>query len=186
MTKGRVGRPAGWRLVRRHPLIASLALAITVFLVASSVLFVWPATDLPRHVDAILILEGGNEAARESTAISLAMKGYAPVLLFSRGNPHGPACPRVPRVAVVCFVPRPEETIGEVKFASDYVRRHGWRSLLVVAGRAQVTRARLLVERCYSGQIAMVPAPVQLTTLPFQVVYEWGAITKALLLNEHC
>ena len=186
LTKDRANRPASRRLVRRHPLIAGLVLVIVVFLVASSVLFVWPATDQPRHVDAILILEGDNEAARESTAISLAKRGYAPVLLFSQGNPDGPACPRVPRVSVVCFVPQPAQTIGEVRFATVYARRHGWHSLMVVAGRTQITRARLLVERCFSGQSVMIPAPVQLTYLPYEIVYEWGALTKAVLLNEHC
>jgi uncharacterized SAM-binding protein YcdF (DUF218 family) len=186
LTKDRANRPASRRFVRRHPLIAGLVLVIVVFLVASSVLFVWPATDQPRHVDAILILEGDNEAARESTAISLAKRGYAPVLLFSQGNPDGPACPRVPRVSVVCFVPNPEQTIGEIRYATAYARRRGWQSLLVVAGRTHVTRARLLAERCFSGRLVMVPAPVQLIDLPFQIVYEWGALTKAVLLNEHC
>ena len=186
LTKDRANRPASRRFVRRHPLIAGLVLVIVVFLVASSVLFVWPATDQPRHVDAILILEGDNEAARESTAISLAKRGYAPVLLFSQGNSDGPACPRVPRVSVVCFVPQPAQTIGEVRFAAAYARLHGTHSLMVVAGRTQITRARLLVERCFSGQSVMIPAPVQLTYLPYEIVYEWGALTKAVLLNEHC
>jgi uncharacterized SAM-binding protein YcdF (DUF218 family) len=186
VTEARASRLAGRRLVRRHPLIASLGLVIVTFLAASSVLFVWPATDRPRRVDAILSLAGDNEAARESTAVSLAKKGYAPVLLFSRGNPEGPACPRVPRVSVVCFIPHPTRTIGEVRWAADYARRHGWQSLMIVSGRTQVTRARLLMDRCFSGQIVMIPAPVQLTLLPYEIIYEWGALAKALVLDKHC
>jgi uncharacterized SAM-binding protein YcdF (DUF218 family) len=187
LTKDRANRPASRRFVRRHPLIAGLVLVAVIFLVASSVLFVWPATDQPRRVDAILSLAGSNEGARESKAVFLAKKGYAPVLLFSQGgNRADTACPRVPRVSVVCFVPNPEQTIGEIRYATAYARRRGWQSLLVVAGRTQVTRARLLAERCFSGRLVMVPAPVQLIDLPFQIVYEWGALTKAVLLNEHC
>lgn len=174
-------------IVRRHPLIATVVVVVVVFLVASSVLFVWPATDQPRHVDAILSLEGGNEGARETTAVSLAKRGYAPVLLFSRGQPDaGAACPHVPRVSVVCFFPHPAKTIGEISFASAYARRHGWHSLMIVAGHAQVTRARLLAERCFSGQLIMIPAPVQLTHLPYEVVYEWGAFIKAVVSDERC
>lgn len=169
--------------VRRRPLLTGLVFVVALFLVASSLLFVWPASDKPGRVDAILSLAGGRQAA---TAISLARKGYAPVLLFSRGNPNGPACPRVPRVSVVCFVPNPEQTIGEIRFATAYARRHGWQSLLVVAGRTQVARARLLAKRCFSGRLLMVPAPVQLIDLPYQIVYEWGALGKALLFDEHC
>lgn len=172
--------------VRRRRLIAALVVVVVIFLVASSVLFVWPATDLPRRADAILLLEGDNEAVRESTAVSLAKKGYAPVLLFSRGSPNGPACPRISRVSVVCFVPNPQQTIGELRFATAYARRHGWHSLMVVAGRTQITRARLLAERCFSGQLVMIPAPVQLIHLPFEILYEWGALTKAVLSDEHC
>jgi hypothetical protein len=57
---------------------------------------------------------------------------------------------------------------------------------MVVAGRTQVTRARLLAERCFSGQLVMIAAPVQLTSLPYEVIYEWGALTKAVLSDEHC
>jgi uncharacterized SAM-binding protein YcdF (DUF218 family) len=174
-------------LVRRHPLIAAVLVVVVVFLVASSLLFVWPATDQPRHVDAILSLEGGDEGARETTAVSLARRGYAPVLLFSRGSPAaGTVCPRVFRVSVVCFFPHPAKTIGEISFASAYARRHGWHSLMIVAGHTQVTRARLLAERCFSGQIVMIPAPVQVIDIPYEIVYEWGALTKAVLSDERC
>ena len=187
LTKDRANRPASRRLIRRHPLIAGLVLVAVIFLVASSVLFVWPATDQPRRVDAILSLAGSNEGARESKAVFLAKKGYAPVLLFSQGgNRADTACPRVPRVSVVCFVAHPGQTIGEVRFAANYAHRHGWHSLMVVAGRTQITRARLLMKQCFTGQIVMIPAPVQLTHLPYEIVYEWGALTKAVLLNEHC
>jgi len=187
VTEARASRLAGRRLVRRHPLIAGLVLVVVIFLVASSVLFVWPATDQPRRVDAILSLAGSNEGARKSKAVFLAKKGYAPVLLFSQGgNRADTGCPRVPRVSVVCFVAHPGQTIGEVRFAANYAHRHGWHSLMVVAGRTQITRARLLMKQCFAGQIVMIPAPVQLTHLPYEIVYEWGALTKAVLLNEHC
>ena len=166
-------------------LLATGALALAVFVVASAVLFVWPAADHPRPVGAILSLNGEDESARESQAIALAEKGYAPVLLFSQGH-FATACPSVPRVKVVCFIPVPNRTVGEVRFAADYAKQHDLSSLMIVPGRAQTTRARVLIRRCFPGQVVMVPASVPLLAIPFEVVYEWGALAKALLLDRHC
>ena len=171
------------RRTRRHPVLAAIAILVVGFLTASSVLFVWPATDQPRHVDAIVSLNGTDEADREGLAISLAEKGYAPVLLFSEGPDP---CPAIARVKVVCFWPVPGRTIGEARFAADYARRHDWHSLMIVSGRAQVTRARMLMKRCFSGQIVVVAAPFQLLHFPFEVMYEWGAVAKSLVLDRHC
>ena len=146
----------------------ALGLVVVAFVTASSLLFVWPATDQPQHVDAILSLNGGNEPARESLAISLAEQGYARVLLFSQGNSHTTPCPEVPTISVVCFAAEPGRTAGEVKFAARYARRHGWHSLMIVPGRAQVTRARLLMNRCFSGHVAVVAAPVKLGADPLR------------------
>ncbi len=171
--------------LRRRILIPSV-LAIVAFVTASSLLFVWPATDQPQHVDGILSLDGGNEPAREARAISLAEQGDAPVLLFSQGNSHTTPCPTVPRISVVCFAANPGRTVGEVRFAARYARSHGWHSLMIVPGRAQVTRARILMHRCFSGHVAVVAAPVKLTQIPYDVVYEWGALAKALLVYRTC
>jgi uncharacterized SAM-binding protein YcdF (DUF218 family) len=177
------------RKSRRHPilrwLMVAIGLLIVVFLTASAVLFVFPATDQPRHVDAILSLNGTDEFARESKAIALAEEGYSRVLLFSQGNSPTP-CPTVPGIKVVCFIAVPGRTVGEVRFAAGYARRHGWHSIMVVPSRAQATRARLLLERCFTGRILVVPAPFQLLHLPFEVLYEWGALGKALLVDRHC
>jgi hypothetical protein len=172
--------------LRRRKVFAALGLVVVAFLLASSLLFVWPATDPPQRVDAILSLNGGNESAREGLSISLAKKGYARVLLFSQGNSHTTPCPEVPGVTVVCFSANPGRTVGEVEFATRYLHRHGLHSLLVVPGRAQVTRARLLMKRCYSGHVAYVAAPITLGQVPYDVVYEWGALAKALFLYRSC
>ncbi len=182
-TSSATSRRAARHRVGRRWLLATVVILVVGFLTASSVLFVWPATDSPSHVDAILSLNGTDEAARESTAISLAEKGFAPVLLFSQGPD---LCPRVPRVKVVCFWPVPGRTVGEVRFAADYARRHDWHSLMIVSGRAQVTRARLLMKRCYSGKIVLVAAPFQLVHFPFEVMYEWVGLAKALLTGARC
>jgi uncharacterized SAM-binding protein YcdF (DUF218 family) len=174
------------RLVWRRLLTIGAAALLFAFLAVSSVLFVWPASNRPGHVDAIVSLNGTDEPARESTAIMLAQRGYAPVLLFSQGNYRTTPCPQVPRVVVVCFEPKPARTVGEVEFAANYARVRGWHSLLIVPGRAQATRARLLMDRCFRGQVLIVPAAVPLLRLPIDVIYEWGALAKALLVDRSC
>jgi hypothetical protein len=156
-----------------------------LFVVSSAVLFVWPPTDRPTRVDGILSLNGPEESAREAKAISLAEQGYASTLLFSEGNYPNRPCPRIPRVVVVCFRPQPARTVGEVEFATNYARSHGWHSLLIVPGRSQTIRARILMGRCFPGQVLVVP-PAALGNLPYEVVYEWGALIRALVINRGC
>ena len=171
---------------RRGKVLAVLAVAVFSLLIASAVLFVFPASDHPRHADAILSLNGENEAAREALSISLARRGFAPVLLFSQGNSHTTPCPAVQGVRVICFEARPDRTAGEVEFATRLAHRSRWTSLLMVPGRAQATRARMLLERCFSGRITVVPAPVPVLDEPYQIAYEWGALAKALVVDRHC
>lgn len=178
--------PAPGRRLRRRMALAAACATLTAFVATSFALFIWPATDAPRHVDAVLVLDGPNEAAREHTAFRLVEQGYAPVLLFSQGRYHSTPCPVLRKVDVVCFVPSPGRTVGEIAFAERYAHAHGWETLMVVAGHEQATRARLLLQRCFPGRALVVPAPIRVLTLPYDVLYEWGALAKALLIDRGC
>jgi len=160
---------------------------VTVFLALTAVLFVWPATDSPQHVDAILSFNGPNEVAREARAVSLAEKGYARVLLFSRGGAaNETTCPKVRRVVVVCFVDVTNNTRGEARFAAQYAKQHHLNSLMIVPGRLQATRAHLLLERCFSGKIVVDPASEPLLRFPKDALHEWGGLLEALLIRRGC
>jgi hypothetical protein len=173
----------------RRWLLASLglvALVVAVFVAATLGLIVFPPKDQPRHVDAIVSFNGSNEGAREALAVSLAKQGYARVLLFSRGSAlANTSCPKVPRVSVVCFVDVSGNTRGEAEWAGRYAQRHHWHSLLIVPGRGQATRARLLTERCFSGQLVVVPATESRPPLS-QIVHEWGGLLDAVLIDRSC
>jgi len=174
-------------LAGRHPLITGLVLVVIVFLALTTVLFVWPATDSPQHVDAILSFNGPNEGARETLAISLAEKGYAHVLLFSRGGPaNETACPKAHRVEVVCFVDLTNNTRGEARFAAHYAKQHHLNSLMIVPERPQATRAHLLLERCFSGKVVVVPASEPLLRFPKDVLHEWGGLLEVLTIRRGC
>jgi len=174
---------------RRWPrrLLWGLGTFVVVFVAATLALFVYPPTDLPRHVDGILSLNGGDEEAREALAVSLAEKGYAPVLLFSQGSrANDSPCPKVPGVSVVCFFDVTNNTRGEARWAAQYAEHHHWHSLLIVPSRVQATRARLLVERCFSGQVVVVPATEPLRNFPGDVLHQWGGLLAALLIYRGC
>ena len=182
-TKGTARSRHRWR--RR--LLWSLGTVVVVFVAATLALFIYPPTDLPRHVDGILSLNGHGEQAREALAVSLAEKGYAPVLLFSQGSSaNNTPCPKVPRVSVVCFADATDNTRGEARWAGQYAERHHWHSLLIVPSRTQATRARLLVERCFSGQVVVVPAAEPLWDTPDDVFHEWGGVLAALSIYRGC
>jgi hypothetical protein len=177
-----------WSRGRRW-LIACLGivvLVVAVFATATLRFIVFPSEDQPRHVDAIVSFNGSNEGTREADAVLLAEKGYAPVLLFSQGSAlSDTSCPKVSRVSVVCFVDVTGNTRGEAQWVGHYAQSRHWHSLLLVPGRGQAARARLLTERCFSGQLVVVPAAESRPPLS-QVLHEWGGLLDALVIHRGC
>jgi len=179
--------PAGRSRRRRWLLLVAVLSLVVAFLCLSCALFVWPSADRPEHVDAVLSLNGANENLREQRALALVRAGYANALLFSEGHYPQVPCPKVPHVAVVCFIPNPARTVGEVEFAVRYAARRGWHSIMVVPGLPQATRARLLMARCFKGHTVVVPAAAPpLFELVGEVIYEWAAMAKALVVDRGC
>ena len=174
---------------RRRWLLVGLGvvvLVVAVFVAATLRLIVYPARDQPRHANAIVSFNGSNEGTREADAISLAKKGYAPVLLFSQGSAYADtSCPKISRVSVVCFIDVSGNTRGEAEWVGRYAEHHHWRSLLLVPGRGQATRARLLTERCFSGQLDVVPADEPRPPLS-QILHEWGGLFDAFAIHRSC
>jgi uncharacterized SAM-binding protein YcdF (DUF218 family) len=164
-----------------------LFLAVVVVPLASARLFLWPPSDHPTTVDAVVALGGDTGQLREKQAIMLARQGYAPVAVISLGGKKPVPCPHpVPHVSIVCFRADPLDTRGEAEFVSGLVATRHWHRIIVVSERTQATRARLLFERCTSVQLVMVPVTDPRNHLPYDVVYEWGALTKALVLSRGC
>ena len=50
----------------------------------------------------------------------------------------------------------------------------------------QDTRARLRMERCFGGPVYVMTTPIPAGKWPYQLAYEWGALTKALVLQRSC
>ena len=177
------------RLSRRVVVLAGVGVVLVGVVAVTARLFVFPRTDQPRAADAIVVL--GGPGPRRAKGISLARAGYAPLLVVSMGRPPGPAaCQRLspnPSVKVVCFRPTPFTTQGEARFVGQLAAERHLRTMIVVSGAAQTTRARLRFSRCYSGTVLVDPVePGGFFSRAYSVVYEWGAMIKALTIQRSC
>jgi uncharacterized SAM-binding protein YcdF (DUF218 family) len=175
----------GYFRCRRRLFAATIALVVA-FGVATARLLVWPAQGMPTRVSAIVMLAGPGD--RLPVALQLAREHRAPMLVVSQGwHGYGGPCPRtVPGVKLICFDPNPGNTRGEAEFAGRLAKRYHWRSVVLVTIRAQDTRARILMGRCFGGSIYAITGSVPLGNWPFQIAYGWGALFKALVLNQSC
>jgi hypothetical protein len=169
----------------RRIMIAAAALVL-VFAAVTARLFIWPAAGMPARVSAIVMLAGvGN---RLPVAEQLAREHRAPMLVVSQGwqGYGGPCPPATPGVTLVCFDPNPGDTRGEAEFVGRLAKRYHWGSIVLVTTRAQDTRARVVVGRCFGGSVYVVTAPLPMGEWPQQIAYEWGALFKAFVLNRTC
>jgi hypothetical protein len=173
------------RKVWRRVVIAIVAVVLAVG-GATARLFIWPAQGMPARVSAIVMLDGPGDVL--SVAERLAAEHRAPFLVVSTGSRvSGDPCPRpVPGVKLICFTPRPATTRGEAEFVGELARKYRWRSVAVVSITPQDSRARLRVERCFTGHVYVITAPILLTSWPYQIAYEWGALLKALVTEPGC
>jgi uncharacterized SAM-binding protein YcdF (DUF218 family) len=164
-----------------------VAVALLVVLAGLSArLFVWPAEGMPSRVDAIVMLAGpGN---RLPVALRLAREKRAALLVVSEGwQGYGGPCPQaVPGVKLVCFDPNPGDTRGEAEFAGRLMHEDHWSSVVLVTTKEQDTRARILFGRCFGGTIYVMTASVPLSSWPYEIAYQWGALLKALVLYRSC
>jgi uncharacterized SAM-binding protein YcdF (DUF218 family) len=168
-------------------IIFLVLLVAIVFLVSTARLFVWPPSNTPSRVDAIVALGGDPGQRRMKSALQLAKAGYAPIAVISLGGDPKVHCPPEPKgIEVICFRPDPVNTRGEAEFAARLAAQRRWDRIIVIPDRTQTTRARLLFKRCTRISLEMVPVNDDPSQLVLGVAYEWGALIKALISNTSC
>ncbi len=172
---------------RRRLVAATGVCTLGLFLSLTAKLFVWPALDPVEGTSADAVLVLGGPGPRLAVAAALARRHAAPWMLVSVPSVKW-NCPHfgVEGVRVVCFRPDPFSTQGEARYFGEQAQLHGWRSVVVVSSVAQATRARLRVRRCFPGTVKVVGAPLSPVVFAYGVVYEWGALAKALLWQTGC
>ena len=174
------GGPRGRRLL----VGGAAALCAIAVVAASSVLFVWPATDRPAAADAVIVL--GGDGHRDATGERLVREGVAPTLAVSVGSPDDPCYRRRVLFTLICFRPSPFTTQGEARWIAQNAKAKGWRSIVVVVSDPQATRARVRIRRCYGGPLQVVGVRLSVTRTIRDVFYEWGALLKAMTLQRTC
>jgi len=174
------------RSTRRRKVLILVVLLLVLFLLATARLFLWPPSNSPSPANAVVSLSGPWEH-RASSAFALAHQGFSKIVVVSLGNNNRDLCPPAPpHIQVICFRPNPVDTRGEAEFVARLVARRHWRKIIIIPERSQTTRARLLFERCTNVSMEFVPVQDPSSRLPFDLLYEWGALMKALVLKPSC
>jgi len=159
----------------------------TLFLGATARLFVWPWTNDAHRADAVIVLDGGT-GERLDKARALMARRVAPTLAISAGRDLDPdeadgLCTTPQQFEVVCFSPTPDSTRGEARALAMLARQNGWNEVVLVTSTYHVTRARMLVERCYDGRVDVVAASPSTRPLHWVAAlgHEWAALLAATL-----
>lgn len=179
-----------WRRLVRW--IGVLGVVIAATAAAGFPVYVHPQIDPLHKSDAVLVL-GGYEYDRYPQGMGLAAAGWAPNLVIS--NPNGPRDAWLyeycrtphPEFTLHCFEPEPSTTSGEAKQFAALAAEHGWRSVIVVTFRPQISRARFILQRCFTGKVIMVESrtPVPVQRWPFEYAYQTAGYVRAIL-NPAC
>jgi hypothetical protein len=154
-------------------------------------LYVVPAVDQPERSDAVVVLAPVVGTGRLEFAESLMSEGYGTTLVMSvpgdgSGQRSSHICRGSRTYPVICFSPDPETTQGEARAIRSLSEEYGWRSVTVVTNDFHVTRARTIIERCYSYQLNMVAVRGDRPLISWaqEFVYESAALLKAAVHPE--
>jgi uncharacterized SAM-binding protein YcdF (DUF218 family) len=166
---------------RRTRFLVSAAVAVLLvvaLVVVNLELFVWPQSDSVGHADAVVVL-GGGDGERLDRGLALMSEGVAPTLVASTVPSR--MCNADLSFDVICFVPDPNTTRGEAEAIAKIADGHGWKRLVLVTSTYHVTRAEMLLDRCYPGTVEIAPATPNTGVLAWfsAIVHEWGGLAEA-------
>lgn len=171
-------------------LVAFVCTIVCAWLTAGLLLYAFPAADDTQHADVLFVL--APSADRINHAEALMDKGIAKTLVISAPQGEGarptPAlCDEKRRFRIICFQPDPVTTQGEARAFKRLADEHGWQSAALLTGQFHVTRARVILERCYSADLSVVAFWHDLppASLAYHFVYETGAFAK-VAFNHEC
>ncbi|RFA15155.1 hypothetical protein B7R21_03740 [Subtercola boreus] len=177
------------RLARRVLAAEAVVVALVlVFVIVGLPLYVFPHTDEPtKKADAVFVL-GPPSQPRLEFAEKLMADGYAKTLVLSI-KPERTEANRVAACdddlgyKVKCFIADPNTTQGEAETLQSLAEANNWTHVIVVTFDSHITRARVLMERCYTGTLQMVAAPKRYHPVEWirEYLYQTGAFVKVAL-----
>lgn len=174
--------------------------AVALFVVTISIAMMWrwivaPVTtdaDAMESADAVVLFVGGR-GERLEAALDLMERDVAEVLVIPNG--FGPAWPDADEVCregvefeVICPVPDPNTTRGEARTIGALADERGWDSVVMVTSTYHVERARLMLGRCFDGEITAVDATPDLTVWDWvtRINHEWFGHLHARVIARGC
>ena len=182
--------------LRRHPWRVVTAIILVLFLVwiiGGYFVVVRPATDQPAKVDAILVLGPPDIDGRMPLGVQLAEEGYASTVVVSveseeqfqvKHECHSDST--TPRI--ICFIANPHTTQGEARELRELTAQYGWTKVMVITSSYHISRARMIVQRCFKGEVLMIEAKAHhgVSEIAYQYLYQTGAYLKAFTLTRGC
>jgi len=179
--------------VRGHRLSLSVAGIIVAIVGGTTVaLFVWPAGDRVANPDAVVLFVGGR-GERLTTALELIELHGTDALVIPNGTvPTWPEanrlCHQPQPFRVFCPIPRPDTTRGEARAIAQLAEQQRWDRLAMVSSDYHISRARLLLSRCFDGELAVERADsgLGLFDRSVRIGHEWIGFTRARLLDRSC
>ncbi len=169
-------RRSGFRVM-----MASAAILV-VLLVTALGIFSWtavqgirhpPVDQLPARSDAVVVFAG--ETGRFELGRDLVEAGVAPVLVLNMtGLPDDGAnwCDDTNEdFTVICLTPLDRGTRGEARAFGALAAGNGWETIIGVTGDYHTQRSRLLLGRCFSGEI-------------FMAQLEWAEVSSSVSQKE--
>ena len=190
------GHPPALR--RKWPLVVLIALTllVTLWLAVCHAVLDSPDVDPPRTSDAVFVL-GPPDPTRMAYAEDLVYNQHiADTLVVSTpdAQPFDPPemveyytaksfCEPRDGVEVLCFKPNPSTTQGEAIKLQELAAQRGWDTVTAVTFTQHVSRSRLILERCYSGELRMSGVDFHLTgkSLFNQYLHQSAGYVKAWL-----
>ena len=139
----------------------AVALAVLAVAALDVWLFVVHHTTPPLRADAVVVLSGSR--SRLPVGVRLMRAHDAPLLVVSRNDKptklEQDACAHRLAAKTLCVRADPFSTQGEARLIARLARARGWHAVDVVTSQFHVYRARLIIERCYHGRLAMIASP---------------------------
>nr|WP_146081283.1 YdcF family protein [Pseudoclavibacter sp. RFBI5] len=181
-------------MARRVASIAGVALALLVVVIAAGLpLFVFPSTDEPREIDAIIVL-GPPREARIQAAQQLAADGYSDTVVIAVDDYGIDSAINIPACEVGadhastapvtrCLIPEPFTTAGEALMVKRLAAAEGWESVMIVTSVTHISRARMIFTDCLGGGVLATDDGVGIgdSNWAWQYLYQSGAFIKALV-----
>jgi hypothetical protein len=97
-------------------------------------------------------------------------------------------CRGRPTIEVICQEPNPFSTRGEAQAVGRLAAKRDWDSVLLVTSSYHLTRARLLLERCFDGNVRGIATTPKggVRRRAEKISHEWGGLVDAELLARSC